>query len=100
LAASQFNALLTFCGNRQLKDASFKPLVPNAKTIGVPKQNLDPVTRTVEEQKQVARQWVLVKRRLRQTHQTIKAEVHVDRRSAGEDSQIGQVSHESGFLRD
>jgi hypothetical protein len=61
LAASQFNALLPFSGDWQLKDANFKPLVPNAKTIGVPKQNLDPVSRTIEEQKQVARQRVLVK---------------------------------------
>jgi hypothetical protein len=88
LAASQFNALLAFSGYWQLKDANFKPLVPNAKTISVPKQNLDPVTLTIEEQKQVARQWVLVKHPFGQTHQSIKAEVHVDRRRTGEDSQI------------
>jgi hypothetical protein len=51
LAASQFNALFSFVGNWQLKDANFKSLVPNTKTVGVPKQNLDPVTRTIEEQK-------------------------------------------------
>jgi hypothetical protein len=65
------------------------PLVPNAKTVDVPEQDLEPVALPTKEQEQVARRRILVKRLLGQTHQAIEAEVHLDRRRAHKDSQLG-----------
>ncbi len=62
LRAVEFNALFTFRCNWQLEHADFKPLVPNTKTVNVPIQNLDAVALTIEEQEQMPRQGVLVKR--------------------------------------
>jgi hypothetical protein len=98
LGTREFNALLTFGCNGQLKNAKLKPLVPNAKTVNVPEQNFDPVAPTIKEQEQMARQWILVERLLGHTHQTIKAESHVDGRRANEDSQVGKICHDIGFL--
>jgi hypothetical protein len=85
LGTVEFDALLTFSRHGQLKHANFKSLIPNAKAVDVPEQNLHPIAPTIEEQEQMARQRVLVKRLLRQTHQTIKTESHLDRRRANKD---------------
>ena len=69
------------------------PLVPNAKSVDVPEQNLDPVALTIQEQEPVTRQRVLVKRLLSRAHQAIEAEVHLDRRRANKDPQVGKVRH-------
>jgi hypothetical protein len=98
LGTREFNALFTFGCNGQLKKAELKPLVPNAKTVNVPKQNLDPVALTIKEQEQMARQWILVERLLGHAHQTIEAEIHMDGRRTNEDSQVGQICHDTGFL--
>ena len=50
LGAVQFDARLTFGRNRQLENANLQPLVPNAKSVGIPEQNLDPVTLPIKEQ--------------------------------------------------
>ena len=79
LRTREFNALLTFGGNGQLKNAKLKSLVPNTESVSVPEQNLDPVALTIEKQEQVARQRVLVERLLGHTPQTIEAKIHVNR---------------------
>jgi hypothetical protein len=56
LAAIQLDALVTFCGHRQLKNAHFESLIPNAKTVHVPKQNLDSISLSIKKQEQVAGQ--------------------------------------------
>ncbi len=76
----------TICDGGQLKNADLKPLVPDTKSVDVPEQNLDPITLTIKEQEQVARQRVLVKRLLGHAHQAIEAEIHPDRRRTDEDS--------------
>ena len=86
LGTVEFDALLAFGRDGHLKNANLKPLVPNAKTVDVPEQNLDPVTPAIEEQEQVARQRVLVKRLLGHAHQSIEAEIHPDGRCANKDS--------------
>jgi len=89
LGTVKLDALLTFGRNWQLENAHLEPLVPNAKTVDVPEQNLEPVPFLIKEQEQVARAWILVKGLLRQAHQAIEAEVHPDRDRADKDSQPG-----------
>jgi hypothetical protein len=98
LGTVKLDAPLTVSRHWQLENANLEPLVPNAKTVDVPEQNLEPVPLPTEEQKQVARAWILVKRLLRQAHQAIEAEVHLDRRRADKDSQLGEIRHACGFL--
>jgi hypothetical protein len=38
-------------GGRHFKDAFLKSLVPDAKPVAIPVQDLDPVTVTIDEQK-------------------------------------------------
>jgi hypothetical protein len=91
LAASELEALITCSRHRQLKNSNLEALVPDAKAICVPVQNLDPVPLPIEEQKQVAGQRVLVKNLLGQAHQVIEAELHLDRSKADKDPHIGKV---------
>src|SRR5882757_2294791 len=83
--------MITFRGHRQLKSANLQSLIPDAKTIHVPEQDLDPVTLAIEEQEQVAGQRVLVEGLLGQAHQGIEAELHPDRSEADKDPHIGKV---------
>jgi hypothetical protein len=91
LAAIQLDALITFSCHGQLESANLQSLVPNAKTVRVPEQDLDPVPLPIKEQEQVAGQRVLIKGLLSQAHQGIKAELHLDRIQAQEDAYIGKV---------
>jgi hypothetical protein len=91
LVAIELDALVTFCGHWQLENANLQSLVPDAKTVHVPEQNLDPVPLAIEEQEQVAGQRVLVKGLLRQAHQRIEAELHPDGSEADKDPHIGKV---------
>ncbi len=68
LGTVKFDALLTFRRHGQLKHAHFKALIPNAKTVDIPEQDLDPVSPAIKEQEQVAGQRILVKRLLGQAH--------------------------------
>ena len=68
----QLDALLLVGSFRKLKRARLQPFVPNAKTVLIPEQDLDPVPITVEEQEQVARQGILVEHRLGQAHQGVE----------------------------
>jgi hypothetical protein len=43
----EFNALLA--AGRHFKDAALKSLVPNAKSVAIPEQDLDPVAVTIDE---------------------------------------------------
>jgi hypothetical protein len=91
LAAIQLDAWVTFRGHRQLKSANFQSLVPNAKAVHIPEQNLDPISLSIKKQEQVAGQRVLVKNLLSQTHQGIEAELHPDRRQADKNAHIGEI---------
>jgi hypothetical protein len=64
----EFDALRFTGSLRKLKRAGLQPFVPNAKTVLIPEQDLDPVPIAVEEQEQVARQGILVEHRLGQAH--------------------------------
>jgi hypothetical protein len=68
LGRVQFDALLRAGCGWQLKRASLQSLVPNAKPVAIPKQDLDPIALTVQKQEQVARQRVLLKGLLGQAH--------------------------------
>jgi len=46
----QFDALLFTRGVRELKRTCLQPLVPNAESVLIPKQDLDPIPIAVEEQ--------------------------------------------------
>ena len=46
----QFDTLLVTRGVRELKRTCLQPLVPNAEAVLIPKQDLDPIPITVEEQ--------------------------------------------------
>jgi hypothetical protein len=46
----QFDAALFTCSVRELKRTCLQPLIPNAEAVLIPKQDLDPVPITVEEQ--------------------------------------------------
>jgi hypothetical protein len=50
LGIVQLDALLVVCGRKKLKRASLQPLVPNAKPIAIPKQDLDPIAIAIHEQ--------------------------------------------------
>jgi hypothetical protein len=91
LATIQLDALIPLSGHWQLKSANFQSLVPNAKTVHIPEQNLDPVSLAIKEQEQVAGQRVLIKNRLGQAHQGIETELHPDRSEADKDTHIGKV---------
>jgi hypothetical protein len=97
----QLDALLVASSFRKLKHANFQPLVPNAKTVLIPEQDLHPVPLAVEEQEQVTRQGILVKHRLGQAHQGVEATVHMDRRCTEEDANIGKrkIDHDEGLGR-
>jgi hypothetical protein len=46
----QLNAFLAVGGCQDLERASLQPLVPDAKSIAIPKQDLDPVAIAIHEQ--------------------------------------------------
>jgi hypothetical protein len=91
LATVELDALVTFSGHWKLENANLQSLVPNAKTIHVPEQNLDPVPLPIKEQEQVAGQRILIKGLLGQAHQHIEAELHPDWRQADKDTYLGKV---------
>jgi hypothetical protein len=88
LAAIELDALVTFSCHGQLKTANLQSLVPDAKTVRVPEQDLDPVSLPIKEQEQMSGQRILVKDLLSQTHQGIKAELHPDRCQAEKNAHI------------
>jgi hypothetical protein len=49
-SAKQLNAFLAVGGCQDLERASLQPLVPDAKSIAIPKQDLDPVAIAIHEQ--------------------------------------------------
>jgi hypothetical protein len=86
----EFDALLFAGSLRNLKCSGLQPFVPNAKPVLIPEQDLDPVPIAVEEQEQMARQGILVEHRLGKPHQGVEATVHVDRRCAEKDANVGK----------
>jgi hypothetical protein len=54
LGIVQLNAFFTLGGRQELKRASLQPLVPNAESIPIPKQDLEPIALAIQEQEQVA----------------------------------------------
>ena len=64
LGRVQFDALLMVGNGWQLKRAGFQSLVPDAKPVAIPEQDLDPIAVTIQKQEQMARQRVLLKRLL------------------------------------
>jgi hypothetical protein len=85
----EFNALLLTGNFRKLKRTCFQPFVPNAETVLIPEQDLDPVPIAVEKQEQVARQGILVEHRLGKAHQGVEAVLHLYWRRAEKDANIG-----------
>jgi hypothetical protein len=77
LGIVQLNAFLVIGGRQQLERASLQSLVPNAKSIAVPEQDLHSVATAIHEQEQVTRRGVLVKDLLRSAHQAIEAVIHL-----------------------
>jgi hypothetical protein len=73
---------------RELKGAGLQPLIENAKSVTIPKQDLDSITTLIEEQKQVSRQGILVEDHFCLTHQVIEAVVHLCGRRAEEDPYV------------
>ncbi len=67
-----------FCGvpNTSLSSNAFESLVPNAKPVPIPVQDLDSVPVAIDEQKQMPRQRILVEDPLRKPHQPVETEVH------------------------
>jgi hypothetical protein len=88
LGIGQFNTLLIALALRELKRAGLQPLVENAESVTIPKQDLDAITTAVEEQEQVSRQRILIEDRFRLTHQVIEAVVHPRGRRAQEDPHV------------
>jgi hypothetical protein len=50
LGRVQFDALLVAGNGWQLKRAGFQSLVPDAKPVAIPEQDLDPIALTVQKQ--------------------------------------------------
>src|SRR3954469_24956409 len=97
LAVVEFHAHLVT--GRHFKDAFLKSLVPDAKPVAIPEQDLDPVLVTVDEQKQVPRQRVLVEGSLRDSHQPVETEADAGGRRAEKDTQLGEVRHDLGAFQ-
>ena len=88
-----------FCTAEDLGVFCFELLVPNAKPVPIPEQDLDPVLVTIDEQKQVPRQRILVEGLFRDPHQPIEAKAHAGRRHAEKDAQLGEVRHDLGAFQ-
>jgi hypothetical protein len=84
----EFDTLYAVAGLGHLKGSRFQPLIPNAKPITIPEQDLDPVATTVDEQEQVTGQWVLVKDLLGLAHQAVEAVTHLRRCCAKENPDV------------
>src|ERR1700674_3798395 len=84
---------------RHFKDTALKSLVPNAKPVAIPEQDLDPVAVTIDEQKQMPRQRILVEDPFREPHQPVEAELHAGGRRAEKDSQLAKVRHDLGAFQ-
>jgi len=54
LGIVQLNAFFTLGGRQELKRASLQALVPNAESIPIPKQDLEPIALAIQEGEQVA----------------------------------------------
>jgi hypothetical protein len=93
--------LLDFWKAEDLGVFRFELLVPNAKTVLIPEQDLDSVPLAVEEQEQVARQRILIEYRLSKAHQRVDAVAHLDRCGTEEDAHVGkwEVDHDEGLGR-
>ena len=99
LGIGQFNTLLIALELRELKRAGLQPLIENAKPVTIPEENLDSITTSVEEQKQVTRQGILIEDRFRLAHQMIEAVVHLRGRRAEENPHVGEVRHDFGAFQ-
>jgi hypothetical protein len=99
LAVVQLNAFLTLGGREELKRASLQPLVPNAESIPIPEQDLEPVAIAIQEQEQVTGRGVLVKDLLRSTHQAIETVIHLRGGRAQEDPHVGKGRHDFGAFQ-
>jgi hypothetical protein len=56
----ELDALLVARGSWQLKAADFQSFVPDAQAIAIPKQDLDAIATTVDEQEQMAGERILL----------------------------------------
>ena len=88
LGRVQFDALFVAGNGWQLKRAGFQSLVPDAKTVAIPEQDLDPIALTVQKQELMAGQRVLLERLLSQAHQAIEAVSHARGRRAQKDPEV------------
>jgi hypothetical protein len=85
----EFDALLLTGTLRKLERTCLQPFIPNAETVLIPEQDLDPVPIAVEKQEQVARQRILVEHRLGKAHQGVETILHLYWRRAEKDANIG-----------
>jgi hypothetical protein len=88
LGRVQFDPWRSAGSRGQLKRARLQSLVPNAKPVAIPEQDLDPIALTIQKQEQMARQRVLFERLLGQVHQAIEAVSHARGRCAQEDPEV------------
>ncbi len=99
LRISQFDPLLVAVEIRELKRAGLQPFIENAEPVTIPEENLDSIATSVEEQKQVSRQGILIEDRFRLAHQMIEAVVHLRGRRAEENPHVGKVRHDFGAFQ-
>ena len=71
-------------------------LVPNAEAVLIPKEDLEMIARAIEEEKQIARQRVLLKDLLHTPHEAIETVMHIRGRRAQENPHVGVVVHGLG----
>nr|WP_233903054.1 hypothetical protein [Stieleria maiorica] len=73
----------------KLKRSLFESLVPNGQSISVPVQDLQPVTISIAENKQLAAQRILLNDRCDHARETIERAAHVCRLRAQKDLEAG-----------
>src|SRR5271169_5045767 len=57
---------------RHLVASSFKPFIPDGQPVAVEVEDLDPIPATVEKQKEMAGQWVLIEAFLDQAGEAVE----------------------------
>ena len=98
-SANGFVSMLIIRRTWQLKASSFQSFVKNAKAVLIPKQDLDPIAITIQEQEQVAGARGLVEDLLRSAHQAVEAAIHIRWCRAQEDPYVGKVRHDFGAFQ-
>lgn len=87
--AADFGGLLIVRDVRHLKRALLQPPIPNRQTVAVPVQNLQLVATTIDKQKQMPAERILLEHSRHDSLQSIKSLAHVRGAGGHEDARAG-----------